>query len=124
MQYVCGGWGGGGVPFEGRLGFDKIFNDNLIGMTDIRSSLTNIVEKFIDTDKYKLTVPNTQPFYRDYRAYIELFTMTDNQKLSNGLREEKINHHTLIVKPQFYSTVFSLQWFSMSSKKLTQLYKC
>jgi len=53
MQYV----GGRGVPFEVRLGFDKIFNDNPIGMTDIRSSLTNIVEKFTDTGKYKLTVP-------------------------------------------------------------------
>ena len=94
-----------GAPFTIRLGYEKSFITSAEKLFQLRYKLRKIVEQFVKPNQYRLDMPIPDNHHREYRAYVELYNVADCQKVTNGLKEEKIDSNSLTVKPQFYSTV-------------------
>ena len=108
--------------FKVQLGYDKSFSTTPAKFHQLKHQLQMLIEKYTQPNKHKIEMSIPKDFYKTYRAFVNIVDVTESYKIFNGLVEEEIDGHPLIVMPQLSSiVVFSNKVFSAIKKDIERV---
>ena len=100
--------------FTVQLGYQKPFSTNPEEAYRLKCGLKILIDKYTQSNKYEMKMISPECHYKTYRAFVNIKDVSEYQKIFDGLGNECINGHPLMVKPQLSSAVvFSYKVFSV-----------